>query len=195
MRAEINAQATLWAPNSWAAKLRARQREVAAAIPDSHCATSAACANGVSPQRCEFPAQEHPLRRRPAWIHGKRRVVRYSCVSVTPGHTFSRKQQDYPGEQVSNTRTIGRITVAIGAGIAAVAISLTTHDNASAIPQCQDNADCQPPPPTTTRSTTTTHTTTLPPPPPTTSPATPPQFPACQWPDHPCAEGAVFVTR
>ena len=44
------------------------------------------------------------------------------------------------------TRTIGRIAVAIGTGIAAVAISLTAPDIASARPRLCD-FDCAPPPP------------------------------------------------
>jgi hypothetical protein len=83
---------------------------------------------------------------------------------------------------MSSTRTVGRIIVAIGTGISAVAISVAAHDIASAIPQCRDDVDCRPlPTPTSRRPTTTTPTTTVgpPPPPPTTwgPPPTTPSFP------------------
>jgi hypothetical protein len=80
---------------------------------------------------------------------------------------------------MSSARTIGRITAAIGAGITAVAISLTAHDSASATrPLCQDDVDCLPPAPSTTRRSTTT--TTSPVPPPTTSSVFP-QPPPTTW--------------
>jgi hypothetical protein len=70
---------------------------------------------------------------------------------------------------MSSTRIIGRITVAIGTGIAAVAISLTAHDSAAATrPLCQDDVDCHPLPTSTSRRPTTV-TSTLGPPPTTSS--------------------------
>ena len=49
---------------------------------------------------------------------------------------------------MSSTRTVGRIAVAIGTGIAALAISLTAADIASARPPlCERGIDCPPPKP------------------------------------------------
>ena len=81
---------------------------------------------------------------------------------------------------MSSTRTLGRIAVAIGTSIAAVAISLTAPDIASARPPlCEkEDIDCRPPatwypPPPTTG----------PPPPPTTGPPPP-------WPPPPADPGS-----
>ena len=58
---------------------------------------------------------------------------------------------------MSSTTTVGRITVAIGTGIAAVAIALTAPDIASARPPlCQDDIDCRLRGPTITPGPTTT---------------------------------------
>jgi hypothetical protein len=111
---------------------------------------------------------------------------------------------------MSSTRTIGRITVGIGTGIAAVAISLTAPEIASVRPPlCQDDIDCRlqgptttslspplptptiPPLPTATLWTPTTTTSPAPPPPTTTSPGyRPPTYsrpPSCPL-NKPCPE-------
>ena len=83
------------------------------------------------------------------------------------------------------TTTIGRVTVAIGAVAAAVTISLTAHDNASARPNCQDTVDCPLPTQITTKRSTTTATTLPPPPPPTTTVGPPPPPPTSGPPTPP----------
>lgn len=109
---------------------------------------------------------------------------------------------------MSSTRTIGCITVAIGTGITAAAISLTAPDIASVGPPlCQDDIDCRLQEPTTTSLSppvktfwTPLPTATIwtpPPPPPTTTwpPTPPPTTPSIPSPADPGSEPTPTCPR